>query len=586
MNTNTTQDKPDTQVQNPVETTVTSEPEKKIEPLHSVESTEKNDSETLNNKSAEEMTPEELKATFNQYILPSINKRVDNEEPQHKGKRSRNDVGLQKKTNENLCNKVLNGETCENPNCKYMHDLALYMATKPLDIGEKCPVYDIHGYCPQSFCCRWAHAHSVIDMEHNIFKAVKKDVIIPYEEMNNSKDLSFQLKRKQYIFEYKPGTQNEASTTPAVGALGEKEIKGIDYKNKVYIAPLTTLGNLPWRRICVDMGADITTSEMCMANNVIKGQASELALLRRHPSEKCFGVQLAGGFVNDLSYACELIRREFEVDFIDLNCGCPVDAITKVGAGSALLRKETRMKQVITGMLNNLGDIPLLVKCRVGDKEKNLDKLIPKLQALRSIHNERVSAVCIHGRTYKQRYSKLADWDYIKQCVGAQDPSLPAMSILGNGDIFDSQMFYDQMKDGKLDGIMIGRAALIKPWICTEIKENRIWDISAQERLDIIKKYCDYGLEHWGSDQQGIDRTRRYLLEWLSFLCRYIPVGILDRPQRINQHPPRFQGRSDLETLLSSTEVSDWISISNMFLGPVGEDYKFVPKHKSNAYSE
>lgn len=84
------------------------------------------------------------------------------------------------------------------------------------------------------------------------------------------------------------------------------------------------------RRICVDFGADITTSEMCMANNLVKGQVSEWALLRRHPSEKCFGVQLAGGFINDLSYAAELIRRETDVDFVDLNCGCPVDAITRV----------------------------------------------------------------------------------------------------------------------------------------------------------------------------------------------------------------------------------------------------------------
>ena len=84
------------------------------------------------------------------------------------------------------------------------------------------------------------------------------------------------------------------------------------------------------RRICVDFGADITTSEMCMANNLLKGQVSEWALLRRHPSEKCFGVQLAGGFINDLSYAAELIRRETDVDFVDLNCGCPVDAITRV----------------------------------------------------------------------------------------------------------------------------------------------------------------------------------------------------------------------------------------------------------------
>ena len=112
------------------------------------------------------------------------------------------------------------------------------------------------------------------------------------------------------------------------------------------------------------------------------------------------------------------------------------------------------------------------------------------------------------------------------------------------------------------------------------------WDISAGERLEVIKRFCWHGLEHWGSDEQGVDRTRRFLLAWLSFLCRYVPYGLLDRPQRINQRPFAYVGRSDLETLLGSPKPQDWIKISEMFLGPVPEGYTFIPKHKSNAYTE
>ena len=117
----------------------------------------------------------------------------------------------------------------------------------------------------------------------------------------------------------------------------------------------------------------------------------------------------------------------------------------------------------------------------------------------------------------------------------------------------------------------------------TEIKEQRHWDIRSSERLDILRRYTNYGLEHWGSDTQGVENTRKFLLEWLSFLhryhhhnggstwlhtssnctiCRYIPVGLLERPpQKINQRPPYYWGRDDLETLMASNNCQDWIKI-------------------------
>jgi tRNA-dihydrouridine synthase 3 len=132
---------------------------------------------------------------------------------------------------------------------------------------------------------------------------------------------------------------------------------------------------------------------------------------------------------------------------------------------------------------------------------------------------------------------------------------------------------------------MLARGALIKPWLPTEIKERRHWDISATERLDMLKDFVRFGLEHWGTDSQGVDRTRRFLLEWLSFLCRYVPVGLLEViPQQMNHRPPLyFFGRSDLETLMLSRDCRDWIRISEMLLGKVEDGFHFEPKHKANS---
>lgn len=103
----------------------------------------------------------------------------------------------------------------------------------------------------------------------------------------------------------------------------------------------------------------------------------------------------------------------------------------------------------------------------------------------------------------------------------------------------------------------------------------------------MLQKYVNYGLLHWGSDTKGIECTRRFFLEWMSFLYRYIPYGVLaDPPQKIQQRPEtdNYLGRDDLETLMTSNKSSDWVKISEMFLGKVPENFEFLPRHKANSY--
>ncbi|PIM99835.1 tRNA-dihydrouridine synthase [Handroanthus impetiginosus] len=360
--------------------------------------------------------------------------------------------------------------------------------------------------------------------------------------------------------------------------LHPREKKLIDFREKLYLAPLTTVGNLPYRRVCKFLGADVTCGEMAMCTNLLQGQASEWALLRRHSSEDFFGVQICGAYPDTVARTVELIDQHCTVDFIDVNMGCPIDIVVNKGAGSALLTKPMRMKSVIDASSRAV-DTTLTIKVRTGyfEGKNRIDSLI------QDIGNWGATAVTIHGRTRQQRYSKLADWEYIYKCARAAPSSL---QVLGNGDVFSYLDWNNHKSDcPELSTCMIARGALIKPWIFTEIKEQRHWDITSGERLNILKDYVRFGLEHWGSDSKGVETTRHFLLEWLSYTCRYIPVGLLDViPQRINWRPPSYFGRDDLETLMASDSAADWIRISEMLLGKVPSGFTFAPKHKSNAY--
>jgi len=194
------------------------------------------------------------------------------------------------------------------------------------------------------------------------------------------------------------------------------------------------------------------------------------------------------------------------------------------------------------------------------------------------------AAVTLHGRTREQRYSRPADWEYIKECSTIATDA--GIQLIGNGDVMSWKDHHAAVTEAGVATTYIARGALIKPWVFTEIKEERDWDISASERLDVVRRFASHGLEHWGSDTRGVETCRKFLLEWLSFAYRYVPVGLLEVvPQKLGWRPPAFVGRSDLETLLSSPDPGDWIRITEMVLGPAPAGFVFSPKHKAASYA-
>lgn len=533
---------------------------------------------------------------------------------------------------------IVEGETpepCNNPRCFSLHDVKAFLAIRPPDIGTTCYNFEVRGRCPRGINCRFGSCH-IDDKGYNV---INKDVWEKFSSRTSpptlnalSKDLQVALRKHKYDFSksekileaskphLKAGnkrswegeikkeamepllvvemTENgakievEDTLTPETKNVSEKtgpvsdedliklkpaEKKTIDWRGKLIMSPLTTVGNLPFRRICKEYGVDVTCGEMAMASSLLQGLNQEWALVKRHESEDIFGAQICGNNPYVMTKTAQLLQENIEVDFIDINMGCPIDLVYKEGAGSGLMHRE-RVLQSIIDCMNKVMTIPLTVKLRAGIVTgKNIaHNFMPYFRDLGA------SLITVHGRSREQRYTRLADWSYVDECAQIAQP----VPLFGNGDIMSYDDYKHVMDSYKnVSGVMIGRGALIKPWIFTEIKEQKLWDISSRERLDILKKYVNYGLEHWGSDTKGVENTRRFLLEWISFLHRYIPVGILEcPPQKINDRPPVFKGRDELETLMASPNCAHWIQISEMLLGKVPEGFNFLPKHKANSW--
>jgi tRNA-dihydrouridine synthase 3 len=136
---------------------------------------------------------------------------------------------------------------------------------------------------------------------------------------------------------------------------------------------------------------------MAVAAQILKGQNSEWALLRRHPSEDIFGVQIAGCHPEALTKCCEVLGKECAVDFVDINMGCPIDSVCKRGSGAALTQRKDRMEKVVKAASMVLPCM-LTVKVRRGfhDKQDTVQTYVPRLKEWGA------SYVTLHGRS---RYS-------------------------------------------------------------------------------------------------------------------------------------------------------------------------------------
>jgi tRNA-dihydrouridine synthase 3 len=300
----------------------------------------------------------------------------------------------------------------------------------------------------------------------------------------------------------------------------------MDFRGQVFLAPLTKGGNLPFRRLCLQHGCTVTMGEMAYAYQVVRRSKSELALLRKHPDERWFGAQIAASKPAD-AIAAGIAAAERGAAWVDLNCGCPIHDVVKRGMGATLLQRPAKLAELVAAMVRGI-PVPVTVKIRLGwtEGEQNASEVA------RLCEEAGAAAITVHGRTREQRYSRAADWDAIARI--AAERSIP---VIGNGDLLTWYETHEKWRTSGVASVMLGRGALIKPWLFREIAEQKAWEPGASERLAVWWDLAQKMKAHFRDDDKGRERAMRFLPWHLGFLCRYRPLSAARWVEASRVHP-------------------------------------------------
>jgi len=254
--------------------------------------------------------------------------------------------------------------------------------------------------------------------------------------------------------------------------------------NPLVLAPMAGITNLAFRLAAKRMGAGLVCSEMVSANGLVRQSARTHVLLQSEEAERPISVQIFGSDPYVMAEAAQLVY-EAGADIVDINFGCSVKKVIKIGAGVALMRDMDRSRAILQAVREKI-EVPLTIKVRSGwDASGNEAEYLCKMA-----EDCGVDAVAVHPRTAKQGFSGRADRKII-----ARIKNLIKIPVIGNGDILTGRDAWAMMEETGCDAVMIGRAAAKNPWIFAQAmdvlegREER--SVSAPERLALMAKCLD-----------------------------------------------------------------------------------------------
>ncbi|NDV88162.1 tRNA dihydrouridine synthase DusB [Aurantimonas aggregata] len=316
--------------------------------------------------------------------------------------------------------------------------------------------------------------------------------------------------------------------------------------NRVLLAPLSGISDVPFRRLARRFGAGMVVSEMVASGEFVKGdQESALRAMRDGPGLHV--VQLAGRDPAWMRQAAEQLAAA-GADIIDINMGCPAKKVVGGLSGSALMREPELALRIVEATVAGAGTVPVTLKMRLGWDRSTINAPMLARQA----EAAGVQAIVVHGRTRSEFYEGRADWPAIAAVRDAV-----AIPVIANGDLTLPEEIAPMLAASRADAVMVGRGSQGRPWL-PGLLAGAIGEAGLQllSLADLVEEHYEAMLSHYGTPG-GLRRARKHLGWYLDhFAATTATVAGADRAAILGGSDTAAIKRR-LRHLLGATRLSE-----------------------------
>jgi nifR3 family TIM-barrel protein len=345
-------------------------------------------------------------------------------------------------------------------------------------------------------------------------------------------------------------------------------IGSLGLKSNLFLSPLAGYTNLPFRLTLREVGGlDLATTDLVNARSLLEKNPRALKLIESCPADRPLAVQLFGSVPEEMRDAAAFLES-IGISSVDINMGCPVRKVCRVGGGSAMMNEHDRTAQLVQGMVEAV-KIPITAKMRLGWDDQNLTA--PDLA--RALEDAGVAAIFVHGRTRAQGFSGTVNLKGIAAVVAA----VKKIPVIGNGDVTTPQAAAKMFDETGCAGVSIGRGAFYNPWIFLHTRQfldtgEAPPEPGFDERIRVMCRHLDLMVQVFG-EEHGC-RMFRKVAPW--YAKRFGPAN------EFNKKVVQIMSRTQFDEILQ-----DYKRWREQFLDETGElKPKFRPPPMSSSFMQ